>query len=100
MSTKHNGTYVIGVCGPSCGGKTTVCHAIQKKIISTLENNTMCVISQDSYYNGGDINTNYDIPESIDFDLLIEHIEKLIDGNEIDIPIYDFSTHNPPYKWV
>ena len=96
---KRNKTYVIGVCGPSCGGKTTVCKEIQNKIISTLKNNNndnniICVISQDSYYNGGNPNTNYDVPESIDFDLLIEHIKDLIDGKEINVPIYDFTSHN------
>ena len=88
-------TYVIGVCGPSCGGKTTVCKEIQKKISSTLkDNNNICVISQDSYYKGGNPNTNYDIPDSIDFDLLIEHVKNLIDGKEVNIPIYDFATHD------
>jgi len=95
MELKQNGTYVIGACGPSCGGKTTVCLKIQDKITEILgeSSNMICVVSQDSYYNGGNESTNYDVPSSIDFDLLVEHLEKLINGEEVDVPIYDFSTH-------
>lgn len=90
-----NKTYVIGVCGPSCGGKTTVCKEIENKLIPTHNNNNViCVISQDNYYIGGNAETNYDLPESIDFNLLISHVKDLISGKDISMPIYDFSTHN------
>jgi len=96
MELKQTGTYLIGVSGPSCGGKSTVCLMVQKKITETLgdSSNMICVISQDSYYNGGNEFTNYDVPSAIDFDLLIDHLEKLISGEEVDVPVYDFATHN------
>jgi len=53
MSFNHhndqNQTYVIGVCGPSCGGKTTVCHRILDKIIAVLgdANDMICASIKD-----------------------------------------------------
>lgn len=90
--------FVIGVAGPSCGGKTTVCNKIQEKILSIggidgIDKYTIASISQDSYYNGGDSNTNYDVPTAIDFDLLIDHLKTLISGKSVDVPVYDFSKH-------
>lgn len=88
--------YVIGVCGASCSGKTTVCMKIEDKIENTLENkqNIICIISQDSYYKGGNNDTNYDVPNAIDFDLMVKHLEKLVKNETVDIPIYDFPTHS------
>ena len=82
-------SYVIGVCGPSCSGKTKTV----KSIIDSLKEKSI-VISQDNYYFTGDDNTNYDIPTAIDFSLLISHIKDLINGKCIQSPIYDFSTHS------
>ena len=81
-------SYVIGVCGASCSGKTRTV----KEIVRVTENSI--VISQDSYYFSGNENTNYDIPESIDFPLLISHIKDLLNGKSIQCPIYDFTTHS------
>ena len=82
-------SYIIGVCGSSCSGKTRTVDAI----VNSLKDKTV-VISQDSYYFTGDKNTNYDIPKSIDFKLLISHIKSLLKGESIESPIYDFSTHS------
>jgi len=82
-------SYIIGVCGASCSGKTRTVNSILK----SLKENAV-VISQDSYYFSGNSNTNYDIPQSIDFDLLISHVKELLQGRSINSPIYDFSTHS------
>lgn len=88
--------YVIGVCGPTCGGKTTVCQKILEKIEATIgtHENMICVVSQDSYYKGGNADTNYDVPSAIDFDLMVQHLKELTDGKFVDSPIYDFKTHS------
>lgn len=89
--------YVIGIAGGSGSGKTYIANLIENTIKQTFPNSKCkdsVIISQDSYYKGGDINTNYDIPESIDFDLLINHINDLSNGLEIECPIYDFTTHS------
>lgn len=96
--------YVIGVAGPSCGGKTTVCNKICEKVeeLSTLQmpkhESIIGVISQDNYYKGGNSETNYDVPNALDFDLMVMHLEVLLKGGIIDMPLYDFSTHNRKHE--
>lgn len=88
---------IIGIAGGTGSGKTTVVN----QILNQLPNDEVCVISQDSYYKATDdlsyderIKINFDHPKSIDFDLLVKHLEQLKNGNIIDQPIYSFVTHN------
>jgi uridine kinase len=37
---------------------------------------------------------NFDHPNSLETDLLIEHVAALRDGKAVDVPIYDFATHS------
>lgn len=86
---------VIGIAGGSGSGKTTVV----KKIIRALPNSSVSVISQDSYYrDNGHLSAeerkkiNFDHPQSIEFELLINHIDGLKRGETIPMPIYDYVT--------
>lgn len=88
---------ILGIAGGTGSGKTTVV----KQILNELPEAEVTVISQDSYYNRNDHMTyqercgiNFDHPNAIDFDLLIEHITQLKKGNVIEQPIYSFVTHN------
>lgn len=82
--------YVIGICGASCSGKTTV----SKEIMKRYKNDDILIISQDNYYFGGDHKTNYDIPSAVDFQKLISDIKDLIAGKDIEMTLYDFKTHS------
>ena len=86
--------YIIGVCGPSCGGKTTTCENIIKKIKGISEKIQIIVIKQDDFYYGGDSSTNYDVPDAIDWSALVESLSELKKGNKVELPIYDFSNHS------
>ena len=88
--------YTIGIFGGSGSGKTFVCEIIAGAIHKMFPTNPndIVIISQDSYYFGGNSKTNYDIPSAIDFKLLISHMHELINGNSIECPIYDFKTHS------
>lgn len=81
--------FLIGVCGGSGSGKSTLSYWIQEK----FKPEHVLVVEQDMYYKEGlDKNTNYDHPDAIDYDLLIADLEKLLSGEEIDAPVYDFET--------
>ncbi|MGC6284212.1 MAG: uridine kinase [Polaribacter sp.] len=89
--------YIIGIAGGTGSGKTTVVNTILKG----LPVDEVCVISQDSYYKATDElsfeernKINFDHPNSIDFELLIEHLKLLKAGRIIDQPVYSFVTHN------
>ena len=81
--------YIIGICGASCSGKTTV----SKEIMKRYKNDDILMISQDNYYFGGSEDTNYDIPSAIDFEKLIQDVSELAQDKSIEMPQYDFKTH-------
>lgn len=84
---------IIGIAGGTGCGKTTVVN----QIITELPDEEVGVISQDSYYN--DLShltlperrkTNFDHPNSIDFELLAKHLKELKAGNSVLQPVYSF----------
>ena len=88
---------IIGIAGGTGCGKTTVV----EQIIAQLPVDEVCVISQDSYYKDtSDLNyqervkINFDHPNSIDFDLLLQHLKALRDGASFEQPVYSFVEHN------
>lgn len=86
---------IIGIAGGTGSGKTTVV----KEIIRKLPENDVTILPQDAYYrNSVDLpleerqKINFDHPDSIEFDLLIEHLELLKNGKTIHQPIYSYLT--------
>lgn len=88
---------ILGIAGGTGSGKTTVV----TQILNELPEDEVTVISQDSYYKRNDHLTyqerchiNFDHPNAIDFELLIDHIRHLKSGQSIEQPVYSFVTHN------
>lgn len=86
---------VIGIAGGSGSGKTTVVN----KIIQGLPPGSVSIIPQDAYYwDNGHLSQeekkqiNFDHPDSIEWDLLIRHLDTLISGRPIEMPIYSYVT--------
>ena len=87
---------VIGIAGGSCSGKTSVTHAIY----DVFREHSVVVIEQDYYYKDQShltfeerLETNYDHPLAFDNDLLIEHINTLLERKPIAKPVYDYVQH-------
>jgi uridine kinase len=87
---------VIGIAGGTGSGKTTVAEAIVRRIGPER----IALIQQDSYYKDQShlpmeerVRINYDHPDSIDTALLIRHLQELIPGRPVEVPIYDFTTY-------
>ena len=92
-------TITVGIAGGTGSGKTSVTKSILEELKKTGINSIL--LEQDSYYKRNDhltyeerVSLNYDHPDSIDFDLLKEHILTLKEGKSIEKPIYDFQVHN------
>lgn len=88
---------LIGIAGGTGSGKSTVA----RKIADGLPADSVAVIDHDSYYRDrSDLadeartKLNYDHPDSLDNDLLVEHLEALRGGRGVDVPNYDFKTHS------
>jgi uridine kinase len=87
---------VFGVAGGTASGKTTVAETI----LDSVGASKLAYLPHDAYYRdmihlplSERAKLNYDHPESLETELLIEHVEQLISGNSIEIPIYDFTEH-------
>ncbi len=87
---------IIGICGGTGSGKTT----IARKIVEAVGARNVVLVEQDSYYrNLADMplderkQANFDHPDSLDSDMLVNHILRLKQGREIEMPLYDFKTH-------
>ncbi|MGT2711010.1 uridine kinase [Streptococcus oriscaviae] len=87
---------IIGVTGGSGGGKTSVSRAI----LNSFPDARISMIEHDSYYKNQShltfeerIKTNYDHPLAFDTDLMIYHINELLKGRAVEIPIYDYTQH-------
>lgn len=87
---------IIGVAGGTGSGKTTVSEAILERV----GRERITYIQHDSYYK--DLShlpleerhkINFDHPEALDTDLLVEHLARLQAGSPVEVPIYDFTTH-------
>jgi uridine kinase len=87
---------VVGIAGGTGSGKTTVAH----NLVEALSGHA-AIIDHDSYYRDrGDLpleqraGLNYDHPDALDNDLLVEHLARLRRAEAVEVPIYDFVTHS------
>ena len=87
----------IGITGGTGSGKST----IAKDIYRQFGEDCIAMIEQDSYYKDQShlsmedrVKTNYDHPNAFDNNLLVSHLESLLNGHSIQKPSYDFSIHN------
>ncbi len=88
---------IIGIAGGTGSGKTTVARAIYDRV----GKDKIEWISHDSYYRDFDglsveerHHINFDHPDSLESELLARHLDVLVKGSSVEIPIYDFTTHS------
>ena len=86
---------IIGIAGPSCAGKTELTLALSRAVEASV------VLPIDAYYR--DLSSisfeertrrDFDSPEIIEHELLIEHVRRLALGETIERPVYAFDTHS------
>lgn len=88
---------LIGIAGGTGSGKTTVARAIYDRV----GNDKIEWISHDSYYRNFEglspeerHHINFDHPDSLETELLARHLDVLMKGAVVEVPIYDFTTHS------
>ncbi len=89
-------SFVIGVAGGSGSGKTTVV----RRIVDSLGLEHVTLLQHDRYYRDrNDLRLeeraalNYDHPNSLETDLLVQHVRELKSGKPVEVPSYDFTRH-------
>ena len=87
---------IIGIAGGTGSGKSTFTNRLKEEF-----ENDVAVIYHDNYYRRQDEvpfeerkKVNYDHPDSLETQLLLEHLRLLKDGMPIKCPVYDYSQHN------
>ncbi|MBR3785210.1 MAG: uridine kinase [Firmicutes bacterium] len=87
---------VIGIAGGTGSGKSTLIQRINEEFADKIT-----MLSHDFYYKAHDEMTyeercqlNYDHPNAIETDLMIEHVKALKEWKKIERPVYDFTVHN------
>jgi uridine kinase len=91
-----NRPIVIGVAGGSGSGKTTVIHHLRQR----FGDEKLCLLEHDSYYRDlahlsfeERAAHNFDHPSSLETELMIRHVNALMEGYSVDVPMYDFKNH-------
>jgi uridine kinase len=87
---------IIGIAGGTGSGKSTFTNRLRDRFSDDI-----AVIYHDNYYRRHDEipfeerkKLNYDHPDALETELMLEHLEKLKRGEAIDCPVYDYSLHN------
>lgn len=87
-------SHIIGIAGPSSSGKTELAKQLAARLPGTA------VVSLDSYYRGMDEvplaerkKVNFDRPDALDWELLHDHLQAILDGNAFDEPVYSFADY-------
>ena len=87
---------LIGIAGGSGSGKTTLTENILQRFEGQIS-----VLRHDDYYKSQSSLSkeerallNYDHPDAFDTELLIQHLDQLKSGKDIDCPIYDYTVHD------
>jgi uridine kinase len=94
---------VIGIAGGSGSGKTTVANVILKRVGAER----IAYLPHDAYYRdlrhlpyAQRVETNFDHPDSLESELMCQHIIQLKNGQPVDLPVYDFTTHSRTLKTI
>ena len=87
---------IIGIAGGTGSGKSTFTNRLKEEF-----GDEIAVLYHDNYYRRQDEvpfeerkKVNYDHPDSLETDLLVEHLQRLKRGETVECPVYDYSQHN------
>ncbi len=93
----QNSPVVVGIAGGTGSGKTTVTSVILQRVGAQH----IALLPHDAYYCDNKELTyaertriNYDHPDSLETDLLVQHINQLKNWQPVELPVYDFTTHS------
>ncbi|HHQ4723871.1 uridine kinase [Aeromonas veronii] len=100
MSDTQHSCVIIGIAGASASGKSLIAQTIYEELVAELGAGQIGVITEDCYYRDQThltmeerVKTNYDHPNALDHDLLVQHLSQLVKGDAVAIPQYSYTEH-------
>lgn len=100
MANESHQCVVIGIAGASASGKSLIASTLYREIRDQVGDEHIGIIPEDSYYRDQShltmqerIKTNYDHPNAMDHDLLLQHLQALKSGWSIELPVYSYREH-------
>lgn len=101
MDTEITPPAIVGIAGASGAGKSLFANQVLNYLVERHSDQKVCILNEDSYYRRQDHLTyeqrceiNYDHPDAIEHELLIEHLTSWRNGKAIEVPQYDYANHN------
>ncbi|TKB57500.1 uridine kinase [Ferrimonas aestuarii] len=91
---------IIGIAGASASGKSLIARTICEDLRQDMGTDDIAMITEDCYYKDQGhlsmeerVKTNYDHPNALDHELLVEHLAALRSGQSVEVPSYSYSEH-------
>ncbi len=91
---------IIAVVGASASGKTLFAQTVFNELLPELGDKGISIIKEDAYYRCQNhlpleqrLATNYDHPAAFEHELLQQHLQELVQGQQVNSPIYCYKTH-------
>ncbi|MGV3345098.1 uridine kinase [Enterobacteriaceae bacterium LUAb1] len=99
MTDSHQ-CVIVGIAGASASGKSLIASTLYCEIRAQVGDKNIGVIPEDAYYKDQShltmearVKTNYDHPNAMDHDLLLQHLQQLKSGQDIELPMYSYVEH-------
>jgi uridine kinase len=103
MTQNKQDTMVVGIAGGTGSGKTTLAEVL----LDSVGRDQLAYLPHDAYYRDQKqlpleerAKVNYDHPDSLETELLIAQINTLKEGQAVEMPVYDFTTHSRKQETV
>ena len=94
MSDTQHSCVIIGIAGASASGKSLIAQTIYEELVAELGAGQIGVITEDCYYRDQThltmeerVKTNYDHPNALDHDLLVQHLSQLVQGDAVNLSL-------------
>ena len=98
MSDTQHSCVIIGIAGASASGKSLIAQTIYEELVAELGAGQIGVITEDCYYRDQThltmeerVKTNYDHPNALDHDLLVQHLDRLNTGRKLMVLACEYS---------
>src|SRR6202453_1443796 len=85
---------VLGIAGCSGSGKTTLAAELATQLEATLFPLDLYYRDLSQFPLDSRHKRNFDHPDSLESELICEHVKSLAQGKPIQRPVYDFKTHS------